>query len=48
MDEECDFYIQLGKPSFIYHDQYELITDGICLHITIHILTFPKRKENAT
>jgi RNA binding exosome subunit len=47
MDEECNFYIRLSKPELIYHDRYALTTDGICLHIRIHVATYPKRRENA-
>jgi len=47
MDEECNFYIRLNKQELIYHDRYALTTDGICLHIRIHVATYPKRRENA-
>ena len=47
MDNECNFFIRLSKPDLIYHDRYELTTDGICLHIRIHVATYPKRRENA-
>lgn len=47
MDEACNFYIRLSKPELIYHDRYALTSDGICLHIKIHIATYPRRRENA-
>jgi RNA binding exosome subunit len=47
MDDESNFYIRLSKPSLINYDTYELTSDGICLHITIHVATFPRRRENA-
>ena len=47
VDDDCKLYIRLNKVTFLYHDQYELTSDGLCLHITIHVRTFPKRKENA-
>jgi RNA binding exosome subunit len=47
MDEECNFYIRLSKLELIYNDRYALTADGICLHIKIHVATYPKRRENA-
>ena len=47
LDDECNFYIRLSKLDLIYQDRYRLTTDGKCLHITINIAIYPKKRENA-
>jgi RNA binding exosome subunit len=47
LDDDCNFYIRLSKPEFIRYNKYKLTTDGKCVHITINIATFPKKRINA-
>ncbi|MFX1340959.1 MAG: hypothetical protein ACFFDK_20280, partial [Promethearchaeota archaeon] len=47
LDDECNLYIRLSKPDLIHRDKFSLTTDGKCLHITINIATYPKRRESA-
>ena len=47
LDDECNFYIRLNKPDLIHHNKYTLTSDGKCVHITINIVAFPKRRETA-
>jgi len=46
LDEELFFYLRINK-GYILKDMVELTDGGDCVHIKMHIASFPKNKENA-
>ncbi|MGV8087242.1 MAG: RNA-binding domain-containing protein [Candidatus Woesearchaeota archaeon] len=46
LDDELFFYLRLNKE-YIIKDVIELTDGGDCVHIRMHIASFPKNKDNA-